>query len=214
MKRIQLALLLLILSCTMLVRGQFIDGYGIKTGLSIANQSFRFTPIDQELPTDVLIGPGAFFFVEAFKGQHFSLQVDLGVMFKGCKSTAQSITINHLDNDQIVVNEGPEFTSAHQYFTFSPMARYQWDYSKISLYTMLGPRLDVLLNYASSSLYPLDEQKDKILGLTGAFGLEYRWKKLQLFTEIQYQPDLSPVTNVEPLLVNNNVLFVCIGVRM
>lgn len=212
MKRIQLALLMLILSGTMLVRGQFIDGYGVKAGLSIANQSFRFTPIDQELPTDVLVGPGALVFVEMFKGKRFSFQMDLGVMFKGCKSTAESITVNHLDNDRIVVNEGPLVTSAFQYFTLSPMVRFQKDYGKISVYTLLGPRLDVLLNYASDSPYPLEEQWDKILGLSGAFGTEYLLEKIALFVELQYQPDLSPVANNEPLLVNNEALLVSIGV--
>lgn len=213
MKRIQVVLLLLILSGTMLLRGQFIDGYGVKAGLSIANQSFRFTPINAELPTDVLIGPQALVFVEMFKGKRFSFQLDLGVTFKGCKTSAQSITVNHLDNDRIVVNEGPLHTSAFQYFTLSPMVRIHRDYGKTTVYTLLGPRLDVLLNYASDSPYPLEEQWDKILGLTGAFGIEYPLKKIILFAELQYQTDLSPVNNVEPLLVYNEALLVSLGVK-
>lgn len=213
MKR-SLLFVLLLMPGILPVRAQFIDSYGLKTGLCIANQSFRFTPIDHELPTDVLIGPGALVFIETFKGKHLSFQLDLGVMFKGSKTHAASLTVDHMNNDRIVVNQGPPVTSAHQYFTFSPLARFEREYALVNIYASLGPRLDFLLNYSNDSPYPLEEQRNRILGLSGAFGLGYSLGKIGVFSEIQYQPDLSPVTNTEPLLVNNNALFFSLGIRI
>lgn len=78
---------------------------------------------------------------------------------------------------------------------------------------MLGPRLDFLLKYESGSDYPLEEQNTFILGLTGGVGVEFRLDKLGVFTEIIYQPDISPVTGKDPLLINNNILSITLGVR-
>jgi hypothetical protein len=80
-------------------------------------------------------------------------------------------------------------------------------------YFLLGPRLDFLLNYASDSDYPLEVQNGTILGLTFGTGLEYRLDQFHLVAEIQYQSDLSPVTNEDPLLINNNALSFTIGIR-
>ncbi len=213
MNRILNASILLAISSSVFVRGQLVESFGLKTGLSIANQSFVFTPIDYSLPTDVLLSPGVVFFLESFKGEHLSFQLDLGYIAKGNKTTAQSVTVNHLDNDNIVVNEGPLAISKYHYLFFSPLARYRQEREKLVVYALLGPRLDYQLKYSTDSEYPLDGQSDIILGLTGGFGFEYKLEKVAVFTEIQYQADLSPVTNTEPLLVNNNCLFVNVGVR-
>ena len=212
MKRSVIVLLFVLLSGTMLVRGQFIDSYGLKTGLCIANQSIRFTPIDTELPTDVLIGPTALVFAEIFKGKHLSFQMDLGVMFKGCKTTAQSVTVDHTNNDRIVVNEGPLVTSAFQYITVSAMGRFERQYGAFDIYALLGPRLDYLVNYASDSPYPLDTQHAMLIGLTGGFGTGYSLENFRVFGEFQYLPDLRPVYNITPLLINNNAICLCIGI--
>lgn len=195
------------------VQGQFIKHFGLKTGVSIANQSYFFTPIETLLPTDALLRPGVVFFMEAFEGHHVSMQMDIGYVPKGNRTTAQSVTVKHLDNDNIVVNEGPLIISKFHYLTFSPMVRYRQDMEKVVCYTLLGPRVDYLLNYSTNSDFPLENQSEILIGLTGAFGVEYKLEKFNAFSEIQYQPDLSPVTNVAPLLVNNNCLFITVGVR-
>ena len=206
-------LVIVCLSGGLFVQGQFVESFGIKTGLSLANQYYVFTPIDYELPNDLLVSPGVFFFMEALKGELLSLQLDLGYVVKGNKTTAQSVTINHLDNNNIVVNEGPLITSKYHYLSVSPMARYRQELKHMVIYALLGPRIDYLLIYSTDSDYPLEEQNEFILGLTGGFGIEYKFANMNAFAEIQYQPDLSPVTNKEPLLVNNNCLFVSLGVR-
>jgi hypothetical protein len=213
MKRSNVILIFVCLFGFVTVQGQFIRHFGLKAGISVANQSYLFTPIETLLPTDALLRPGVVFFMEAFDGDHVSMQMDIGYVPKGNRTTAQSITINHMDNDRIVVNEGPLITSIFHYLTFSPMVRYRQDMEKVVFYTLLGPRVDYLLNYSTNSDFPLEYQSEILIGLTGAFGLEYKFEKLNAFSEIQYQPDLSPLTSHVPLMVNNNCLFLTIGVR-
>ena len=93
------------------------------------------------------------------------------------------------------------------------MARYRFGQGSMIPYFLLGPRMDLLLNHSSDSDYPLDNQKSIIFGLTSGVGLEFRLQQLGLYTELQYLPDISPVTNEEPLLINNNMISLTLGVR-
>lgn len=193
--------------------GQGFASVGLKAGISLANQTYRITPIDYRLDTEPIAGPAISLFIEAFRGDHFSFQADISYAVKGSKSAVQSITVNHLDFDQIIVNEGAMATSTYRYLSLEPMARYRIGQGSLHPYFLLGPRLDILLKYTSESEYPLDEQNSIILGLTSGVGLEYNLKRLALFTELKYLPDISPVANQEPLLINNNMLSLTLGVR-
>ena len=143
----------------------------------------------------------------------FSMQVDLGYSGKGSRTSVTSITVNHLEDDQITVNEGAESVSTFNYFTISLLARLRAQKGPLTPYLLLGPRMDLLLAYDTDSPYPLEDQNDLLVGLTGGAGFEYGSGRLGFFTELQYQPDLSPVTNQEPLHVNNNALLITLGVR-
>ena len=213
MKRIFPVIMFVLLSCTLAVRGQFIESMGLKAGISIANQRHQFTPIDYTLETDAVTGPGIAVFMEAFGREHLSLQFDLAFSAKGSKSTTQSVTVNHLDNDRIIVNEGDLKVSKFYYLSFSPVARYRIEKEGIGPYVLLGPRLDYLLKYSTDSDYPLEEQNSIILGLNCGAGLEYNLNDLGVFIEVQYQPDFSPVTSQDPLRVNNKLFVLTIGIR-
>ena len=193
--------------------GQFPASIGLKAGISVANQTYTFTPIDYTIDTEPVFGPSFSLFVEAFKADHFSFQLDLGYALKGSITSTESVTVNHLDNDRIVVSEGKTATSTFNYLSLSPLARYRFGQGSFVPYFLLGPRMDILLKYSSDSDYPLNDQNAVILGLTIGAGLEYRLKGLGLFTELQYQGDLYPVTGKDPLLINNHMISLSLGLR-
>jgi hypothetical protein len=204
---------LLLLACSSCLFGQRPSSFGLKGGVALANQSYRITAIDQELETEALTGPTLSLFVEAFKSPHFSVQLDVGYAAKGSTTTTRSVTVNHLENDRITINEGEAVRSDFTYLSLVPLARYRWDIEPLCPYLLLGPRVDFLLRYSTESEYPLEQQNQAILGLSMGGGLEYKWQNLGLFAELQYLPDLSPVSRVEPLLINNNMLSLCLGIR-
>ncbi len=206
-------ILFLITACTLSTHGQVMGSFGLKAGFSLANQSYEFKPIDYNMETQAITGPALAIFMEAFKGERFSFQVDLAYAVKGSKTTTESVTVNHMENNRIVVNSGDQTVSKFSYLAFSPMARYRFEMEQIVPYFLLGPRLDFLLNYETDSKYPLEDQNSVILGLPVGTGLELRLKSLNLLFEIQYQLDLSPVTTTDPLLVNNDMLSFTVGFR-
>ena len=213
MRRRLLTIALTVLTAFPALYGQFSPTLGVKGGISLANQSFRFTPIDYTLETEPLVGPALSLFVEAFRGVHFSFQIDISYALKGSSSSIQSVTVNHLDNDRITVNEGELTTSTFKYLSLAPMARYRMGQASLVPYFLLGPRIDMLLNYSTDSEYPLYGQNGTIVGLTCGAGFEFRCQQLGLFAELQYLPDLSPVINREPLLINNNMISLTLGLR-
>jgi len=213
MKRVIPVILFALLSGTMNVHCQIIESLGLKAGITLSNQSHRFTPIDYTLETDPVTGPGMAIFMESFRRNHMSVQLDLEFAAKGSKTNTQSITINHLDNDRIIVNKGDLMISKFYYLSLSPMARYRGGNEIFVPYFLLGPRLDFLVKYTSDSDYPLEDQNNVILGLNSGIGMELNLKILSVFAEVQFKPDLSPVTNKEPLLINNNILLMTLGVR-
>ena len=213
MKKAIIILGTIALTCSLTVTGQIMGSYGVKAGVSLANQSYQFTPIEYTVETQPVIGPSLAFFVEAFRGEHLSIQVDLAYAPRGSKTTTSSVTVNHLDNDRIIVNEGDLQVSKFNYLSLSPMARLRAQKGAITPYVLLGPRIDLLLNYNTGSDHPLEEQNSLVVGLSGGVGLEYSLTMAGVFAELQYQPDLSPVTNMEPLLINNNSLVFTVGIR-
>ena len=213
MNRGEIVIIIALLSGTISVHGQFVETVGVKAGISVANQSHQFTTIDYTLDTDPVMGPFVAVFLESYRREHLSFQLDLAYVSKGSKTTTQSITINHLDNDRIIVNEGDLQVSKFNYLSFSPLVRARIEKERITPYVVFGPRVDFLLKYESDSDYPLEEQNRFILGLTGGVGVEFKFNKLGVFTEIQFQSDIHPVTGKAPLLINNHLLLFTLGDR-
>ena len=75
MKRILVSTAVIFWAGTSLVSGQFPSSLGVKAGISVADQTYKFEPIDYKMETDVVLGPAFSLFMEVLRGDHFSLQV-------------------------------------------------------------------------------------------------------------------------------------------
>jgi len=213
MNRLAISILILLFAGTLVINGQFMRSMGVKAGVTMAIQRHHFTPIDYTMKTEPIIGPTAGIFMELFRKKRLSFQLDLAYVAKGSKTNTESITVNHLENDRIVENQGDLTVSNFNYLVASPMARFRFDLNKVSPYLMLGPRFDYLLKYKTDSDFPLDEQNSFLLGINFSAGVEYSLGNLGIFGEIQYQADMQPVTGKDPLLINNFALLFNLGIR-
>lgn len=213
MKRSLVAIAIIMCAGMPALYGQSPSSFGAKAGISLANQGYQFTALNYEMETEAVVAPVFSLFMEAFRGNHFSFQLDLSYALKGSLTSTQSITVDHMNYDQLIVNKGEQSTSTFSYFSLMPMVRYRLGQGRVHPYFLLGPRVDFLLTYKTDSEYPLDDQNSVIPGLTFGTGLEYQLEKLLLFTELQYQGDFIPVTGQDPLLVNNHMLSLTLGIR-
>ena len=77
MKQVIPVIIFVFLSGSLAVHGQFTESMGLKAGISLANQSYQFTPVDYTLETDPVTGPGIAVFTETFKGSKIVLESDI-----------------------------------------------------------------------------------------------------------------------------------------
>jgi hypothetical protein len=202
-----------LIACSPALQAQTFRSWGVKGGLSLSNQSFLYTPIDYQVETGIILGPSLALFAENFSGDHFSLQTDVAFACRGSSTTVSSVTVNHLEEDRIVANQGDKSVSRHRYLAISPMFRARTGGEGLVPYALFGPRMDVLLYYSSDSEHPLEDQNKLILGLSLGAGLGYASGEKEWFLEVLFQSDLQPVTNYGPLLINNNSLVLTFGLR-
>ncbi|MCP4312802.1 MAG: PorT family protein [Bacteroidetes bacterium] len=212
MRRRWMVIGLILLAGFQAAGAQFIASKGVRAGVALSNQSYQITSINYMIETDPILSPSLVLFAEAFKGDHFSLRTDLAFACRGSSTTTQSVSVNHLEGDRVIVNEGEKATSRHRYLSLAPMLRARTGNGGIEPYALIGPRLDMFLYYSSQSEFPLEEQNRFILGISMGVGAEFKLSQRELFAEILYQPDLSPVVNTEPLMVNNNSLVLTLGI--
>ena len=213
MRRNLLIILVFLSAWIPVLQGQAAYTFGIKGGISLANQRFRITPIDYTIETEPLPGPVVSLFLEPFGGVHFSFQLDLSYGCKGSLTKVQGVTVNHLEQDRITLLEGKMTRSRFRYLSISPGVRYRMGQGPLVPYVLAGPRLDLLLKYSTDSDYPLEEQRVVVFGLSCGAGVEYSLQKVGLFGELQYQPDFTAVTSEEPLLIRNHMLSLSFGIR-
>jgi hypothetical protein len=211
MKRRWVLCALILLAGFQMANAQFIADKGLRAGVALSNQSYRFTSIEYLMDTDPILSPFVAVYAETFKGNDFSMRTDLAFACRGSATTTQSISVNHLDGDRISVSEGAKVTSRHRYLSLAPMLRARTENGAWIPYALIGPRLDMLLYYSSQSDYPLEEQNRFVLGLSMGVGIEFSLSRRALLIEIQYQPDLSPLVNTAPLHINNNSLVFTAG---
>jgi hypothetical protein len=171
MKRGILYICLILVTCPGPVNGQLIDGLGLKAGVSLSNQTIRFTPIEYTMETDPILEPAAALFLEAFRGRSFSMQADFAYITRGNTTTTRSVTVNHLDQDRITENKGDPVTSKFRYLSITPMIRARTELENIIPYALVGPRIDVHLSYSTDSDYPLEQINHLIVGLSFGIGV-------------------------------------------
>jgi hypothetical protein len=203
---------LILLAGFQLADAQFIASSGIRMGVALSNQTYRITPLGYVIDTDPILSPSLVLFAETFKGDNFSMRTDLAFACRGSSTTTQSVYVDHLNGDQISVNEGEKSTSRHRYLSLAPLLRARTGREGFEPYALFGPRLDMFLYYSSQSEYPMEEQNRFIFGITMGVGAKFSLSHREFYAEIQYQPDLSPVTNTEPLQVTNNSLVLTLGI--
>lgn len=186
---------------------------GARAGVSLANQAYRFTPIDFRMSTDPLAGLDLAFLFETPEREHFNFRLDLEYAMKGSLTNVESVSVNHLEGDRIEENLGDRSVSRYQYLSVSPLARFRIEKDQKVLYLVFGPRLDMQLSYTTSSNYPLETQEPYILGMTSGAGAEWKMERISVFGEVLYEPDLSPVNAVEPLWVTNTAVILNAGIK-
>ena len=201
------AALIITLAITM-SNAQSIRGYGIKAGLSIAQQDWD-QGIIGNVEIDNSYGINFGVFSEFFINSNNSLIIELNYVQKGAKS--RSLFTNYystVGNEEI-----KHWAIKLDYLNLSILAKGRYE-SFISPYVFLGPKIDFEISRSVEN-DDLTQYKDfnKIrYGIKSGIGLEFKIQSLSLFTEILYDFDLNLLYKTSGLEVSSKSYLFNFGI--
>lgn len=205
---IRSATLALLLFCALPLEAQLIRAVGVKAGLSLANEKYKFKQIPIDPDPQRRTGWCASVFVEWLDLPSFSISTELMYTQKG-----MGMIFNETGPD------GPEvirtFTVDNRldYLSLPILAKIIMPTPVVSPYLLAGPRFDILLGYSSDNhafdlLY--DQFKSSTAG--GTVGVGVNLKPLfPLLAEARYNWDLTDSFNISTLEVSNNTFDLLVG---
>jgi len=197
--------------------GQIINSVGIKTGLSVANQTWYYKSINMTLKKDYKLGLYSAMTVDFLKSKYFNITTDIGYCSKG--------NTEKVPNTSGFIPQGDgtytTYNTMFNYFSFSPLLKIKYAIAHFIPYVLLGLRWDYQLSYKSDFNYTQIENDfyKSIYGLTCGTGIEYKIKNIGINSEFQYQYDITKLmdTPASPtntgLEINNKAFIISIGLK-
>ncbi len=208
-------LLLMIFTIGLLnLNAQTIKSIGIRSGSSITNQNHKLSGIDFTIDTDNKIGIYEAFSIELFNHKYFSLVTDFFYIGKGSKTNFLSVTVDHLNNNNLIINEGESLVTKYNYLSFTPLLRTRFESEKITPYFIIGPRIDFQTSYKTDSDYKIEGQNKVLYGFNYGLGAEINISNLGFIAELQHNIDFSYVYNNLGVELRNKTFIAFLGIKL
>lgn len=193
------------------VHAQVIKGWGLKGGVTKANQHWVFSEIEYEPDWHDEIGATLGLFAEFADHNYFGLGAEVAFTQKG------------MQDKQPVTTSSPEPTGAFiisdnglDYLSFNLYGKLQAGRKSVRPYVLAGPRLDVLLNKRVAPFYDevYAELKNTVPGFSVGGGLEFDTRAgFSVLAEARYNRDFSPSLVLDTLTIKNKSLDVRLGLK-
>ncbi len=190
---------------------QVIKGWGLKGGVTKANQHWVFSEIQYQPDWHDEIGGTVGLFAEFVDHKIFGLGAEVAFTQKG------------MQDKQPVTTSGPEPTGAFiiqdnglDYLSLSLYGKLQAGEKSILPYVLTGPRLDVLLNKRNAPFYDdvYAGLKNTVFGLSVGVGAELRTRlAFAVLAEVRYNRDLSPSLDLDTLTIKNESFDFRLGLK-
>ncbi len=216
MKKSILLTIIIALVFNMGIRSQIIKDIGIKSGLSLSQQTWSAKSIDFERKKDYRMGLNFALNLEWFDNKYFTLITDIGYIQKGCK---EEIMITSESSPET----GPlkTYDTRFDYIYFSPQIKVRKEFKRIIPYIFVGPRIDYQLSYKSDfNLSVIENDFEEIIfGLNYGLGIEYTIKKFGIDVQFTNFYDFTDIMNSYStpdsggLIIRNNAYTVNIGIK-
>ncbi len=207
MKRIALTVSFF-LFCLPCVYAEVVSGYGVKTGLAMANQEFNYTA-GFDLDTKNRTGFDFGLFVEWFDLQSFSGLTEVHYVQKGM--IEEDVRTNEWGLPVGTI----KFNHQVDYLSIPLLVKITQKTKHLSPYLCVGPRFDFLLGYKSKLMKAIyDKFKNMDTGGTVAVGVESRTRPIKMLLELRYSPDLTFAYQTDLLKVKNHSFELLLGLKL
>jgi hypothetical protein len=203
-------LCLFVISFTYQSQAQLIKGYGLKIGLTSADQKLKYSSFTGDTKRRIGFNVGGY--VEWLDIPFFSVLTEVEYVQRGM---GQEFTITTEDSPEGIGKK--TLYTRLDYISIPVLAKATLPGTIISPYIVAGPRLDILLGYKSdenafNDLY--GKFKKNIFGGTVGLGAETgSVLPVTLTADVRYNFDFTKSFKNEYLEVSNNAFDFMVGIR-
>ncbi len=185
--------------------------FGVKAGITLADQDYEYLALDWEDERDYKVGLTIGMFVDVPLTSFLSLRPGMEYVQKG-SDLSQVIQWTNESSPEIVGDSTIEFSDRIDYLSIPILAELTLP---TNTYLVLGPRLDVKIGSSSetASIFA-DEFKSVVFGGTVGIGQEFMLGSLgPMLLEFDYHHDFSKALDNSNLEVKNKTLAFALGYR-
>ncbi len=213
---------IIILNFTLLVLffnptfGQIVDSYGLKVGITNAEQNYSNSYTDNISKS--ILGLDIGVFAEKWKTNFISAQVDFHYTQKGRSFTLPGGTVVDLISELGYRDVGPsEVKVKFHYFTIPILAKLNFNYGKVKPYLEFGPCFNYLIKITEDYNYPYATSINSFsrfdYGVMLNVGTELKLIYIpKMLIEISYNPSFKNINMRNTPSVKNSALSFLLGV--
>jgi len=198
---------------TSIAQAQILRAYGLKAGFILAEQRWHYSP--QSGIDASGIGPVWGFdtggFVEFFNFPNFSLLTELRYLQRGRTVTVNGVKV--ADTPQGYIDLGQqEIQQRFEYISIPVLVKIRFGNERVTPYVALGPRLEYLISYPSSSVYDQFNKFELAASVAAGTAINFGIKP-RLLCEFHYSQSINNSFKNEFVTVNNRSLSFLIGLE-
>jgi hypothetical protein len=200
----------LLLSFT--AHAQLVKGFGVKIGVTAANQSWDYTVGGHDPSTQNRWGITGSAFVELLNMPYLSLIVEGQYTQKGMSMRVAANTVSNPDGTGEFVTLRP----SADYFSVPLLVKIRFQTAFLSPYLIAGPRYDFVLARHGDGFDPVfNELTSSEPGATVGVGVElHAVFPIDALLELRYNASLKDAFGSSYLKVRNHTVDILLGVRL
>ena len=188
---------------------QFVRGFGLKVGGTIANQAWDYTT-DINFDPDNKLGFNIGLFAEFLDVPFLSVVGELNYVQKGVEEEVNVATVQNPDG----AGETTTWTISNNYLNLSLLGKIRMNLVVVSPYIIAGPKMDFEVNrdYDFGNAPFGDEFKKSRFGMKVGAGTEINLVVVNLLAEFIYDFDFNPLYEGEFLEIKTSSFDFRIGI--
>ena len=188
--------------------------WGIKLGVSISTQNFKYKTSEIDRDFDNYLGLHADAFVNFVDRKTYAFVAQISFSQKGCIETITPTfvdPVNHgyIDGDPI------KFRNRTDYLSLSILGKLNLNLNVLNPYIIIGPRIDFLVNTKSETIPKsiFDNLNRNSFGMTLGIGREFSlFIPYKTLIEFQYSPDLTKMYDSQFLSIEKTSYEIKMGI--
>lgn len=177
----KIIILILTFSSFSFVKGQIIKSIGIKSGISLSNQSWEDTHLSNDHVFNASTGIYEAITFDFIDKEYWQFSADLGIYQSASKSEKSPFPSYTFESN-------PSFDFKFGFITFNPAFKFKIPLKSFTAYALIAPRVDYyyskLSNNQVDALYM--EVNKLVYGFNIGEGLAYNIKNISIFAEYQF----------------------------